>query len=773
MPLGFRATKKNVILFSDAGEALQIPFWDGGSVVTQAVRIASAVVLACLGSAGVALAQEAPGAAASGQLGEITVTAERRVENVKDVPISIATVSGEKLDALTAGGGDLRVLNAQVPSLVAEGSYGRTFPRFYIRGYGNADFRAAASQPVSLVYDDIVQENPFLKGFPIFDLDQVEVLNGPQGSLFGRNTPAGVVKFDSTKPKLDSFGGYFDASTGTYLTTNLEGAMNIPLGSQWAARVSGLYQHRDNWVHNTVPGPTPNYEGYNDGALRGQLLYKPNDDFSALFNIHSRLMTGTEKSLRANIYVKGTNDLVPGFDPSQVSFDARNNQRIQVYGGNIHLQWDFDGFRLSSITGVETVRFFGRQDVDGGYGSLSHQPTGPGRIPFPSESGAAIPQHDQETQEFRIESKSAGPFTWQAGVYYFHEYFRSDSNTYSTFANNVLTGTTTAKQVSRSYAAFVSAKYDFTDRLSLRAGVRYTDDTKKLDNSLVPGIDALNGLNEHRDDSKPTGDVSLLYTVSPDTNVYARIATGYRGSNLQPASTTVPQSSAGPEDNTSYEAGVKSDLFEKRARISLTGYYYRVRHLQLTEVGGGGTSNQLLSADHATGYGVEFNADAYVTPHFLLTAGVSYNFTQIQDPTLAVAGCAAAAGCTILSPSNGKGEYLANGNPLPQAPRWIVNGTARYGIPLGNGGELFALTDWAYRSSVDFYLYKAAEFIGKPLLLGGLRAGYDWGNGKYEVAVFSRNILNRVVGVSGLDFDNLAGTVNDPRTFGAEIKARF
>ena len=110
-----------------------------------------------------------------------------------------------------------------------ESSYGRAFPRFYLRGYGNTDFRLNASQPVSLVYDDVVQENPILKGFPVFDVGRIEVLRGPQGSLFGRNTPAGVVKFDSVRPSLRRNEGYASLSAGTFQTVNAEAAMNLPI----------------------------------------------------------------------------------------------------------------------------------------------------------------------------------------------------------------------------------------------------------------------------------------------------------------------------------------------------------------------------------------------------------------------------------------------------------------------------------------------------------------------------------------------------------------
>ena len=193
---------------------------------------------------GGAWAQSTTGATDDGRLQTITVTAERRLENIRDVPSSVSSLSGETLEILNSGGQDIRQLAARVPSLNIESSFGRAFPRFYVRGYGNTDFRLNASQPVSLVYDDIVQENPILKGFPAFDLERIEVLRGPQGTLFGRNTPAGVVKFESVRP-TKKFEGYGSISIGTFRTINAEGAINVPTSAESAGRISLLSQTRD------------------------------------------------------------------------------------------------------------------------------------------------------------------------------------------------------------------------------------------------------------------------------------------------------------------------------------------------------------------------------------------------------------------------------------------------------------------------------------------------------------------------------------------------
>jgi len=737
--------------------------------------LASSIVLALPAATAQVATPPAPAASAAGVLPAVTVTAERRAENIKDVPSSVSTLSGEKLDIINSSGEDLRALSARVPSLNIESSFSRAFPRVYIRGYGNTDFRANASQPVSLIYDDVVQENPLLKGFPIFDLDRVEVLAGPQGSLFGRNTPAGVVKFESAHPELGARDGYGSASFGTYKTSNVEAAKSVPISSEWAARVALLYQHRDDWVENTYsPGPTHEMGGYDDRAARVQLLYKPNAAFSALFNVHARDIDGSSALFRANIIKPGSNDLVDDFDPRKVSQDGQNGERMQSYGSSARLRWNLGDYALHSITGFETVHGYGRGDIDGGYGAVYAPPSGPGTIPFSSETAAGLHGHRQFTQELRLESRYAGPLNWQAGLYYFNEKFVSDSYSYdSIFTGGAQTAKLTDEQKSTSVAAFGSLKYDLTKDLSLRAGLRYTKDKKDLESNAAAGIDTSNGTSAHLSDSKPSGDLSGTYKLSPDTNVYARVATGYRGSSVQPATAFGPQSIAGQENTLSYEAGIKSDLFDRRARVSFSVFHYDVKDLQLTEVGGSGNSNTLKVAKKAVGQGIELNLDAYLTENLLVTLSGSYNDTKIKDPDLTVSGCGSGM-CTMLNPQNGTtGQYYVDGNPLPQAPKYIANVTARYGIPTASGGEYFVYTDWAYRSKVNFFLYEATEFTGKALLTGGLRVGYNWDGGKYELAAFGRNITNRIVAVGGIDFNNLTGFINDPRTFGVQFKAQF
>jgi iron complex outermembrane recepter protein len=708
---------------------------------------------------------------AAGQLEVVTVTAERRAENIRDVPNSVSTMSGAQLDVLATGGQDVRVLAGRVPSLNVESSFGRAFPRFYIRGYGNGDFRLNASQPVSLIYDDVVQENPILKGFPIFDLKQIEVLRGPQGSLFGRNTPGGVVKFDSVEPGSER-GGYVSVSDATYSTANVEGAINLPLGEGWSARFSGLIQHRDDYVGNALTGDDDLYEGYNDRAARLQVKYE-REDFSALFNVHARNLDGTARLFRANIIEPGSNDLVDGIDADSPIFaDGQNRQELNILGGSARLRWDLGDFALYSITGYESMDAYSRGDIDGGFGcGFCNLPNGPGFIPFPSETADGIPTLDQITQEIRLESQLTGAFNWQAGLYYFDEDYDTEFFSYDSLAGGIQNQYLRANQTNQAWAVFGSVTYDVSDAFELRAGARYTQDDKDFVTGEPQGFafpDPSLPTSASLSDSKMSWDLSGTYSLNDDVNLYARIATGFRGASVQPAGPFGNQSVAAPETNTSIEVGVKADLMDRRAKLYFNVFRYEVKDQQLTAVGGASNSVRLLNAEKTTGQGAELDFEAYLTPKLLMTLGASYNDTEINDDDIAVGTCFA---CTVTDPLDGA-LAIIDGNPLPQAPEWIANVTLRYGMPVGDG-ELFVYTDWAYRSEVNFFLYESTEFTGKSLVEGGLRVGYNWDDGKYEAALFGRNITDEVVAVGGIDFNNLTGFLNEPQIWGVQFKASF
>lgn len=724
-------------------------------------------------------------------LDTISVTAARKSENIQDVPVSISTVSGEKLDALVSGGTDIRFLSGRVPSLNIESSFGRAFPRFYIRGYGNTDFRMNTSQPVSLVYDDIVQENPILKGFPLFDIQQVEVLRGPQGSLFGRNTPAGVVKFDSVRPSQE-FEGYGKVGYGSDNLWNVEGAVGGALSERWSARASMLYQRRDDWVENTGTGPNDGLEGYDESAARVQFLYE-GEDFQALLGAHARRLNGTARLFRGNIFKPGTNDFVEGFDENRIAIDGQNHSELESQGANARLVWDLGSYRLHSITGFETLETFSVGDIDGTNEFYTAD------VPFASETADGIPHHSQFTQEFRIESQYGGPLNWQAGVFYFNEDYDVDSVSYDTTNGSVQDGFQRINQANDAWAVFGGINYQASDKLELRAGLRYTVDQKDLvvkdywNTGFSPCVlsakcdlagllaaqqlayangDAVDPfLSASTKDKKVNWDASATYAVNDDVNVYGRVATGFRGSSIQSAGAFNEKTVASPETVLSFELGMKADLWDNRARVNASVFHYEVKDQQLTAVGGAtGNANILLNAEKSTGKGFEVDIQAWLTDNLLVTLGSGYNHTEIKDADLSVAPCMS---CTVTNPVDANGKVLINGNSLPQAPKWTHNLTARWSTPVGDAGEFYVFTDWAYRSDVNFFLYESKEFTGKSLTEGGLRVGYSWNQGDYDLALYGRNITNQIRATGAIDFNNRTGFINEPRVVGVEFKTRF
>ena len=722
--------------------------------------------------------------------------------------MSVTALSDDKLDAISAGGFDIRGISGRVPSLLVESSYGRTFPRFYIRGLGNTDFDFNASQPVSLVYDDVVLENPILKGFPIFDMERVEVLRGPQGTLFGRNTPAGIVKFDSVKPS-DVAGGYGKISYGRFNAINAQGAVGGPLGEKVSVRLSAMYQRQDDYVDNVVPaGTTKNaFEGYDEFAARLQFLFKPSDELDILLTGQFRSLDGTARLFRGNVFTRGQQGLNANFDRYRASIDGKNEQRVDTQNATARITYDAGAVSLISVTSLWKGDATSVGDVDGGFGANFLPPSlyGPGEIPFTAETRDSLPSLSQFTQEFRIASNGDGPLSYQAGVFYFDEDLEIVSDNYSTLGdpNNLPDGVNirvSQEQNSKAYGVFGSLTYQLTDQLSVTGGIRYNDDKRRFvavrsKDTQFPNFlqNPLGTVNRRVSDNNITWDLSATYAATDDVNVYARVARGYRAPSIQgrilfPPATLTPLESGvtvgNSETITSYESGVKSTFLDGRARFNVNGFYYELKDAQLTAVGGGVNANRLINANMVRGYGFEADLEFKPTAALLLTAGISYNNTSIRDAGLTTAACGAVrvdtfpnvSLCTPLDPIVVAAAPFSaaivniNGNSLPQSPRWIANWTAKYGIPVGNG-EVYAYTDWAYRSKINFFLYESVEFQDKRMLEGGLRVGYK--TDTFDVAAFVRNITNDVSAVGGIDFNNLTGFVNEPRIWGVEASVKF
>lgn len=717
---------------------------------------------AALAIAAPAVAEEQGDAAAetSGTgLGVIVVTANRREENLQDVAISAATLDEDRVENLFAGGTDNTALSGQVPGLFVESSNGRAAPRFYIRGLGNTDFDLAASQPVSVIMDDVVLENVTLKSFPIFDVDRVEVLRGPQGTLFGRNTPAGIVKIDTKRPTFDTE-ARGSVSVGTLGSISADFGVGTALvPDKVAFRISGLWQHRGNWVDNGFTGQKDAYGGFDDIAVRGQLLVQATDELSFLANLQYRDLDGTSTLFRANILGPGNNNLNANYDRDTVFYDAGggNQASYQTFGASGKIEWASDALTVTSITSYYDSKGSSRGDIDGG-----NLVTGPGFIPFPSDTQDSI-NLEQITHEVRIASNSEGPVTWQIGGFGFWSDF--DVTTVGfTFPPPV-----TVRHRNDAWALFGQLTTQVSDVVRLTGGLRYTEDDKNF--AVVSG--SFGPQFRQVSDERLTWDLSAFADVSDDASVYARVASGFRAPTIQGRDVAFfsPPSIATSEKIMSYEAGFKSELADRTVRLNGAVYYYTVKDPQFSAVGGAGNLVQLVNANKGTGYGFELDSAFQLSEFFTITAGLAWNKTEIKDSNLAVGICAQ---CTVTDPTTviaGNTRALVDGNPFPNAPEFTADITAELNIPMGDDHKFFVFTDWQFQGKTNFFLYESLEFNSNNQIEGGLRIGYGDIDDKWSIALFARNITDEDNVRGGIDFNNNTAFVNEPRIIG--ISASF
>lgn len=734
--------------------------------------------------------------------GEVVVTAQRRTESTLAVPIAVSVLKPEALRDFQAGGADtLLSLSGRVPSLYVESTTGRIFPRFYIRGLGNIDFYLGASQPVTLIQDDVIEEHVVLKSNPAFDVAQVEVLKGPQGSLFGRNTTAGIVKFDSAQP-TSTWAGQGSLTYGTFNTVNADAGIGGPITSDGTLsfRLSGLYQHRDNWISNTYTGPSDDgtvpgrnvMGGFDERDIRLQLLAKPTEALSLRLSGHYRDYAGTASIFYRGSIQRGTNAVPANFDRSVVAYDeARNNpQAYQTGGASLKADYDFGPVTLTSITAWERASGFSRGDTDGGaaanFGGVAPNICAAGC----GQSQGRLRQLDQWTEEVRLASPNSGRFKWQVGAIYFDSRDTTEFDQRAFFLTSNVLGTTpnpnnfvVLRNVNTSWAVFGQASFDITRRLTLTGGVRVTEDSKDTNllqtANTVAGVSTFTGARRVTlSDTQPSWDVSLLYRASNDVSLYARVARGFRGPTIQGRSAVFnsPFTTANSETNTSYEAGLKTGLLGNLLRFSLSGFYYNVDNIQLNANDSNG-NGVLFNANRATGYGMEGELEVRPVRNLRLGAGLSLLKTEINDRNV-FAQVGAAGGVvsqTVLNPVVRVGNNFfaqIDGNALPNAPDYNLNLTARYDLPLPTRRDvrLFVATDFNLQGKINYVLYKSVEYTSDGNNELGLKLGVAFG--RYELAAFARNLTDNRNLIGVIDTSNYrAGIYNDPRIIGVSLSA--
>ncbi|WLH92858.1 TonB-dependent receptor [Pseudomonas sp. FP453] len=344
----------------------------------------------------------------------VTVTAQKREESLQDVPSAISVVSAKDIES-TGGGFSAGKALRNVPNAIAPEFAGHQRPRWYIRGMGSGDMASTTVYPVGIYTDDVYIDPHVATGFPLYDMERVEILRGPQGTLWGKNTTGGAINFVSRKPTFEDPAGYFKADAGNYNAQLYEGAYGgTLLKDKLAGRVAFIDQSSDGQLKNQVDGHTVG--DIHDQALRLQLLAQINDDLQATLQLHARDYKGQGIATRAWGAGAGDSTLfgpAPKPNTGHAAFTGKADDRIQHNGVQLALKWGLGELQLDSITAFDDIQ---------------EKAQGPNMSIYEFGRSYSDDHWKQASQELRLSSAKNQPVSWIIGTHLFHEHLDSASS---------------------------------------------------------------------------------------------------------------------------------------------------------------------------------------------------------------------------------------------------------------------------------------------------------------------------------------------------------
>jgi iron complex outermembrane receptor protein len=717
-------------------------------------------------------------------LEEIVVTAQKRSESLQDVPVAITALTAETLEKLDVR--DVQDLPAVTPGLQIKTSDASANPKIFIRGVGLNDFNANAAGAVGIYFDGVYVASPLAQLGQFFDLDRVEVLKGPQGTLYGRNTTGGTVNL---APKQPSFAPSFDGSVeyGNADTTKAEmSAGGTLVDNKLAARIAGTYEKDDGDMLNRLTGHTLN--ATDRWAGRASFLYTPSDDLDVTLQIHggqnkgdsrytyvrplipqTAQATGPDGLCRPSFYNSGQCTDVLGYantggNPYAGDFGLEGHDDVDLYGLALNVRWAVGKVTLYSVTGYD---FASRNDLEDTDASPNDE--------FHSTYRAV--QKDF-SQEFRIEAPLFDHARAVAGLYYLHDDLSTDSEydvlgalrpmfvtpqdpTGFSLVNDVALVGFPYTQSTDGGAVFGQVDVDVTDKVTVTGGLRYSDDYKKFSyESTAEQAFEIFSIDEAKNFSSVSGRAAAEWRPTDQAMIYVSYNRGYKSGGFFGGYTRDPADLAPYKDETvnAYEVGSKTEWFDHRLRVNGAGFYYDYQNLQEFQLveRDGLTVQTYNNASNARVYGVDGDVSAIPLEGLELSLGAEYLNTEFLN---------------YIS----YGEDLS-GNRLPSAPRWSLSGIVDYDRPIGDLGSLNAMLAMSYRSTVYFDSHQEFRLSQEGYWLTDARVGWTAPNGKVSAGLWVRNLFDKtyVVDINNLDsfgFDALS--MGTPRRFGGYVKWHF
>jgi iron complex outermembrane receptor protein len=728
----------------------------------------TAASLFCLAST--AQAEGAAEAAAdAADSNTIVVTAQKREQSVKDVAASVVALSGDDLrDKLIQRASDI---SRFVPSFNADNSLGNLTPRWYLRGIGNSVPGNGQTSPIGIYQDEVYIGIPVAQGFPIYDLERVEALSGPQGTLWGKNTTAGAVNFLSRKPSFEA-GGYARAEYGNYDSTLLEGAWGGPISDKIAVRVAAHFRDNDGFAKNNRDGSPLAKD--REAAVRFSLLAKPTDTLTALLRVSYRDYKNTGDILYQGLNPRDNAGVPIPQDYRQNSSFGYSGQDLRHRQVQLNLDQEIGDLNLTSITAY--------YDIDH-RGIVGTQVNHEGTHTF-TELDAKV-----FNQELRLASPDSGAFRWIVGAHYFRETLNSQSATV-VLPNTVGLATsftnTQFRQINNSYGLFANLTYELADRLELVLGGRYTWEDKKIALNTVgsaaggpgftfvdqgnfwlrssvtgPGILSRATQNDKRNWRAFTYDATLRYAVTDELNAYARYAKGFRSGGFNPGATLQTQVAVvNPEYVRTYEVGLKGEWLGGKLTANLAAFYNDYTNIQVTVI-------QLpLSQLQNAGAGWSKGIEAVVSARPVRGLNITGTLGLLNTKYTSIPNCRA--------PGSPLGTNCS-GNQFVRAPHVSGSISADYTIDLGGDHALILDSNWSYRSKLFFNAgTQTAPLLQGPQWLGNASISYKLPN-DLKFSVFARNVTNShaastIIPSAALGFVKY---IIEPRVWGGAVSVNF
>jgi iron complex outermembrane receptor protein len=729
---------------------------------------------------------------------EITVTARRREERAQDVPIPISVLSGESLEASDR----FRVeqLNQVLPSTNIQYN-GPRQTSFALRGLGNNPANDALESSTAIYLDNVYLGRASMANVDLTDLDQVALLRGTQGTLFGKNSTAGVLSI-TTRPPSFMPGGGAEASYGDYNASQIRAVWSQPLyDDKLAARISFSRSSQDGFVADATTGRKLN--GYGRIAGRGQLLWNPADSFSlrfigdyseehsdaGAFVLYSAGPNGGAKYYGAVAAAGARVILSPDFDA--VTIDSRQHFDVRQGGSSAEANWRLVGYTLTSITAYRSWWFSPTSDAD--YTNLSAIPAAGQRV-----------DDNQWTEELRLASRSDQPITYVVGLFFFNEHqdnllftqYGTDAQAITALqvgnASYVNGYSQTAQYLNtHSASAFGQATWKASESWEVTLGLRDTSEDKTVSlyrsatgqPSFVsnPNFIAYSSGELSRSDNTLSALVSASYKFSGEVLAYASLARGAESGGINPSA---PAPGLGvqslyfrPEWTNDAELGVKSTLLDSRLTFNTNLFWMHVQDYQATllllPLGGNALQQVLSNIGNVRTQGVETELNGSFGDLSLQLAASFNDASYLSYPN---APCSAEELAPTLAP--GQKECDLSGRPLVGAPRWIVNPSVTYGHPGPRNLRWTAQVDYSWRSSffgsADDSRFAQVASYGLLNLRWSLQSR---GARPWTLSLWANNVCDKRYVLGGLStanrlYDYIA-TPGQPRTLGATIRIEF